>query len=76
MFMWGSLCYCDVNDVIYDADGARKGRYGYMQGPIWVHVRAIMGSGEWAVMGLKSQAVSAHVTKHFVTIFNKVCNNG
>ena len=26
-----------------------------------------MGSHEWAVMGLKSQAVSARVTKHFVT---------
>ena len=25
-------------------------------------------------MGLASQAVSAQVTKHFVTIFNEVCN--
>ena len=27
-----------------------------------------MGSQVWAVMGLESQAVSAEVTKHFVTI--------
>ena len=26
-------------------------------------------------MGLESQAVSARVTKHFVTIFNKTCKN-
>ena len=26
-------------------------------------------------MGLESQAVSALVTKHFVTIFSKTCNN-
>ena len=34
-----------------------------------------MGSSEWAVMGLESGAVSAWVTKHFVTIFSKTCNN-
>ena len=34
-----------------------------------------MGSREWAVMGLESRAVSACVTKHFVTIFSKRCNN-
>ena len=33
-----------------------------------------MGSRECVVMGLKSRAVSALVTKHFVTIFSKTCN--
>ena len=33
-----------------------------------------MGSREWVVMGLKSQAPSARVTKHFATIFSKTCN--
>ena len=33
-----------------------------------------MGSREWLVVGLKSQAASARVTKHFVTIFSKTCN--
>ena len=33
-----------------------------------------MGSCERAVMGLESQAVSALVTKHFVTIFSTTCN--
>ena len=37
-----------------------------MWGPIWC---------ELAVMGLESQAVLAWVTKHFVTIFSKTCNN-
>ena len=32
-----------------------------------------MGSREWAVMGLESEAVSARVTKFFVTIFSKTC---
>ena len=48
---------------------------GYRRGPIWVHVRADMGSREQAVMGLVSQAVSARVTKHFVTIFSNACYN-
>ena len=30
-----------------------------------------MGSYEQAVIGLESQAVSARVTKHFVTVFSK-----
>ena len=60
----------DVNYVIYDADGSCEGRYGCVGGP----TRANMGSGEWVVMGLKSQAASAWVTKHFVTIFSKTCN--
>ena len=34
-----------------------------------------MGSHVRAVMGLESQAVSARLTKHFVTIFSKTCNN-
>ena len=42
-------------------------------GAIWVHVRAD-GSREHAVMGC-SQEVSAQVTKHFVTISSKTCNN-
>ena len=29
MFMSGSLRRGDVNDVIYDADAAREGRYGF-----------------------------------------------
>ena len=43
-------------------------------GPIWVHARVDIGLGEQAVMGLKSHAVSARVTKHFLTIFSKTCN--
>ena len=42
-----------------------------MRAPIWVHARADMGSHERAVMCLESRAVSARVTKHFVTIFRK-----
>ena len=34
-----------------------------------------MCSEERAIMGLGSQAVSAWVTKHFVTTFSKTCNN-
>ena len=60
----------DVNDVIYDADGACMGRYGCVGGP----TRDNMGSREWLVVGLKSRAASARVTKHFVTIFSKTCN--
>ena len=60
----------DVNDVIYDADGACMGRYGCVRGP----TRDNMGSREWLVVGLKSRAASAQVTKHFVTIFSKTCN--
>ena len=59
-----------VNDVIYDADGACMGRYGCVGGP----TRDNMGSREWLVVGLKSLAASAWVTKHFVTIFSKTCN--
>ena len=33
-----------------------------------------MDSCERAIMGLESPAVSALVTKHFVTIFSKTCN--
>ena len=33
-----------------------------------------MDSHEWADMSLKSHAVSAWVTKQFVTIFIKKCN--
>ena len=36
-----------------------------------MHMRADMGSCERVVMGFDSQAVSAWVTKHFVTIFSK-----
>ena len=32
------------------------------------------GSREWVVMGLKSRAASARVTKYFVTIFSKTCS--
>ena len=38
---------------------------------ILVHKRADMGSHERAVMDFESQAVSARVTKYFVTIFSK-----
>ena len=41
----------DVNDVIYDADGACEGRYEWLVEPS----RANMGSCEWVVMGMKSQ---------------------
>ena len=57
----------DVNDVIYDADGACMGRDGCVGGP----TRDNMGSSEWLVVGLKSLAASARVTKHFVTILVK-----
>ena len=57
----------DVNDVIYDADGACMGRHGCVGGP----TRDNLGSREWLVVGLKSGAASARVTKHFVT---KTCN--
>ena len=59
----------DMNDVIYDANGACEGRYGCGGGP----TRAHMGSCECVVMGLKSRAASDLVTKHFVTIFSKTC---
>ena len=59
-----------MNDVIYDADGACQGRYECVRGPR----RANVGSRECVVMGLKSRAVSALVTKHFVTVFSKTCN--
>ena len=51
--------------------GACKGPYGFIRGPIWFHGRADMGSLERAVMCLESQAVSACVNKHFVTIIGK-----
>ena len=60
----------DVNDVIYDADGDCMGRYGCVGGP----TRDNKGSREWLVVGLKSRAASAWVTKHSVTIFSKTCN--
>ena len=59
----------------YYADGACEGRYGCLRGPIWLHMRAVIGSCGRTVMGLASQAVSARITKHFVTIFSKACNN-
>ena len=48
-----------MSDVIYDADGACEGRYGCVRVPRRVN----MGSRECVVMGLKSRAVSALVTK-------------
>ena len=41
-----------------------------------MHVRADMVSRERAVMGLESRAVSARVTKNFVTILVKRVING
>ena len=73
--MCHSSCRGDVNDVIYDAEGAPEGRYGCTQRLIWVHVRANMGSCELAIMGLESRAVSAQLTKHFITILSKKCND-
>ena len=51
-----------------------------LQGKWFIHYttvapRADIGSSERAVMGLASPAVSARITKHFVTIFSKTCNN-
>ena len=40
-----------------------------------MHVRVNIDSCEQAIMGLELRAVSARVTKHFVTIFSKTCNN-
>ena len=48
---------------------------GACEGGLWIYLRANMGSRERAVMGLESQAISARVTEHFVTIFSKTCNN-
>ena len=39
-----------------------------------MHARADMGTFEQAVIDLESQAVSARVTYHFVTVFIKTCN--
>ena len=53
------------------------GRYECTRGLIWVHVPADMGSlceGCYGFGTLESLAVSARVTKHFVTIFSKTCN--
>ena len=74
MFTLGSSRSGDVNDVIYDAEGAREGQYWCTRGLIWVQVRADMGSRERDVMGLKLRAVSARVTKHCVNILSKICN--
>ena len=74
MLMRGSLNHGNMNNI-YDPDGARQGRYGCMRGRKWVYIRANMGLGERAVIGLETQAVSAQVTKHFATIFSKTCNN-
>ena len=64
-----------MNDIVSDAEGGYEGRYGGTGGPIWVHVRADIGTRELALLGLESLAVSARVvTKHFVTIFSKTCN--
>ena len=41
---------------------SREGRYGCKRGPIW------------ADSDLESRAISARVTKHIVTIFNKACD--
>ena len=53
MFMRMSLHPNNVNDVIYDAEGAREGQYGCTQGLIWFHVGADRGSRERAVMGVE-----------------------
>ena len=45
MLTSGSLHHGDMNDIIYDADAACEGRYGCMQGLIWVHTRTDMGPG-------------------------------
>ena len=68
MFKLGPLRRDDVNDVIYDAEIACEGGYWCTLGLLWVHMRANMGSKEQAVIGLESQAISARVIKHFVTI--------
>ena len=48
----------DMNDVMYDAKGAREGPYGSMQGPIRVHVRAYIGLHERAIMDFQSRSIS------------------
>ena len=40
--MSGPLTRSNVNDVIYDADGAREGRYGCTQGPIWAGLNIVL----------------------------------
>ena len=63
MFMLGSVH--DMNDIIYDTEDAHEGWYGFTWGPIWVRMRAGMGSCERAIMGLESRAVSPWITKYF-----------
>ena len=65
----------DMNYVIYDTERPHEGLYGCIRGLTWAHIRADIGSCERANMGLESRAVSARVTKHFVTFFSKTCNN-
>ena len=61
MFMRWSSCHGDMYDIIYDAEGQAS---------------ADICSCEGALMGFESGAVSAWLTKHFVTIFSKICNKG
>ena len=64
--------------IFHDPEVAREGRYRYMRGWIWVHVRDDLGSRVCTIMGLesgKSRAVSALVRKHFATFLSKTYNN-
>ena len=74
MFTRGSLGPSGLNNIIYDTEGTHQCRYGCRRGQVWVHMRANVGSHERTVMALESQAISAQVTKYFVTIFSKTCN--
>ena len=42
MFTRWHLRRGDVNVVIYAADAAREGQYGFTGGPIWVHVSRLL----------------------------------
>ena len=74
MFTWGSFRRGDVIDVIYDAEGAREGQYGCTLGLIWIHLRAVKGSHERAVMGLASRAASV-VCYHVINSVTKSVNH-
>ena len=52
MFTHWSLYGGDMNDIIYDAEGAPEGQYGCTCGPIWDHMRADMGShvGQYGII--------------------------
>ena len=60
-----SLHHDNLNNAIKDTDGDH---YGCTYRPLLMHMSAIMGSHEWAVMGLESKTISVQVLKLIITI--------